>query len=138
MSEFDTIQELNEIAKDTTYIIWKDRKRIWCGLPWTFTVYKLTSDRIFIKSGIFNIVEEEVRLYRIKDTTLKRNLIQRIFGLGNIYVCSNDSSLKNFTLINIKNSSEIREKISELVEEERQKKRVYSREFMVDDSEDAN
>lgn len=138
MSEFDTIQELNEIAKDTTYIIWKDRKRIWCGLPWTFTVYKLTSDRIFIKSGIFNIVEEEVRLYRIKDTTLKRNLIQRIFGLGNIYVCSNDSSLKNFTLINIKNSSEIREKISELVEEERQKKRVYSREFMIDDSEDAN
>lgn len=138
MSEFDTIQELNEIAKDTTYIIWKDRKRIWCGLPWTFTVYKLTSDRIFIKSGIFNIVEEEVRLYRIKDTTLKRNLIQRIFGLGNIYVCSNDSSLKNFTLINIKTSSEIREKISELVEKERQKKRVYSREFMVDDSEDAN
>lgn len=138
MSEFDNVQELNEIAKDSTDIIWKDRKRIWCGLPWTFTVYKLTSDRIFIKSGIFNIVEEEVRLYRIKDTTLKRKFIQRIFGLGNIYVCSNDSSLKNFTLINIKNSSEIREKISELVEEERQKKRVYSREFMVDDSDEDN
>lgn len=137
MSDFD-VQELDEVVKDNTDILWKERKHIWCGLPWTFTLYKLTSDRLFIKSGIFNITEEEIRLYRIKDTTLKRNFIQRIFGLGNIYVCSNDSSLKNFTIINIKNSSEIREKISELVEEERQKKRVYSREFMVDDSENEN
>ena len=20
-------------------MLWKERKRIWCGLPWTFTVY---------------------------------------------------------------------------------------------------
>ena len=29
-------------------MIWSDRKRNWLGLPWTFTVYGLTEDRLFI------------------------------------------------------------------------------------------
>lgn len=126
----------NEIDKE---VLWKARKCIWCGLPWTFTIYSLTNDRILIKYGIFNITEEEVRLYRIKDLTLKRSFMQRIFGLGTINIVSSDSSMKNFSIINIKNSIDLKEKLSELVEQERQKKRVYSREYMVDsDDEDEN
>ena len=45
-------------------LVWRDRKRNWLGLPWTFTVYGLTEDRLFIKSGMLNIHEDEVRLYR--------------------------------------------------------------------------
>ena len=50
----------------------------------------------FIKRGLFNLREDEVRLYRIKDLGLERNLIQRMFGLGTIRVVSSDSSLGNF------------------------------------------
>lgn len=32
-------------------LVWSDRKRNWLGLPWTFTVYGLTEDRLFIKTG---------------------------------------------------------------------------------------
>ncbi len=45
--------------------IWSDRKRIFCGLPWTFTTYTLTSDRLFIETGMLGKHEDEVRLYRI-------------------------------------------------------------------------
>ena len=72
-------------------VLWSDRRRLWCGLPWTFTVYSMTEDRLFIKRGLFNLREDEVRLYRIKDLGLERNMIQRMFGLGTIRVVSSDS-----------------------------------------------
>ena len=54
-------------------ILWSDRKRIWCGLPWTFTVYSMSEDRLFVKKGLFSLREDEVRLYRIKDLALQRS-----------------------------------------------------------------
>ena len=68
--------------------IWSDRKRIFCGLPWTFTTYTLTSDRLFIETGVLGKHEDEVRLYRILDISLSRSFSQRIFGLGTIHCCS--------------------------------------------------
>ena len=62
-------------------MVWSDRKRNWLGLPWTFTVYGLTEDRLFIKTGILNIHEDEVRLYRILDLSLRKTFWQRIVGL---------------------------------------------------------
>ena len=119
-------------------ILWSDRKRIWCGLPWTFTVYSMTDDRLFVKRGLFNLREDEVRLYRIKDLVLERSLFQRIFGLGTIQVVSSDSSLGTFALSNIKKSEEVKEQLSTLVEEERQRKKVSSREFISFESEEEN
>ena len=116
--------------------LWQARKRLWCGLPWTFTKYALTEDRLFVTAGLFKTVENEVRLYRVMDLSLSRGLIQKIFGLGTIRVSSSDKNLGNFELINIKNSEEVKEQISELVEENRDKKRVTSREFMGDNVED--
>ena len=111
-------------------IVWRDRKRLWCGLPWTFTVYSLSDDRFFIKRGFLSIQEDEVRLYRIKDLSLKRSLGQRIFGLGTIRVCSSDSTLRDFEIKNIKNSENVKELFSEYVEKERDRKHVSMREFM--------
>ena len=111
-------------------LIWSDRRHLWCGLPWTFTTYRLTEDRLFVKSGFLNLREDEVRLYRIKDLVLRRSLLQRMFGLGTIQIISSDSSLSNFELSNIKRSGEVKEQLSTLVEEERQRKKVSSREFI--------
>ena len=97
-------------------LIWSDRRRLWCGLPWTFTTYRLTEDRLFVKSGFLNLREDEVRLYRIKDLVLRRSLLQRMFGLGTIQIISSDSSLSNFELSNIKRSGDVKEQLSTLVE----------------------
>lgn len=112
-------------------IIWKDRKRIIFGLPWTFTKYKLSSDRLFIERGFFNVTEDEVRLYRITDVSLTRTLWQRMFGLGTISCCSADKTLGDFKILNIKNSKEVKELLSENIEKERVVKRVISKEDFV-------
>ncbi len=117
-----------------TELKWKQRKRIWCGLPWTFTVYSMSEDRLFIDRGLLTKQQDEIRLYRILDVSLRRTLGQRIFGMGTIHICSSDKSMKDFDIINIKNSREIKEMISENVEAQREKKRVYSREYMTDDN----
>jgi len=111
-------------------IIWTDKKRLWCGLPWTFTRYSLSADRLFIKRGIFTIREDEVRLYRIRDISLRQSFLQRIFGLGTINISSSDSTMGNFQLINIKKSRNVKEMLSDTVEIERERKRVSMREFV--------
>lgn len=111
-------------------IIWTDKKRLWCGLPWTFTRYSLSADRLFIKRGIFTIREDEVRLYRIRDISLRQSFLQRIFGLGTINISSSDSTMGNFQLINIKKSRNVKEMLSDTVETERERKRVSMREFV--------
>lgn len=125
---------MEEIMEENQYV-WTERKRLWCRLPWTFTKYALSEDRLFVTSGLFKTVENEVRLYRVLDLSLSRTLLQKVFRLGTIRVSSSDKTLGNFELVNIPNSAQIKEQISELVEENRDKKRVTSREFMGDDLE---
>lgn len=111
-------------------IIWKDRKRIFFGLPWTFTKYSISEDRLFISTGFFSVKEDEVRLYRIMDVSLERKLWQRMCGLGTIKCCSADKTMGDFEIRNIKKSREVKEMLSNMVEDERTKKKVSSREFM--------
>lgn len=117
-------------------IIWKDRKRIFFGLPWTFTKYSLSEDRLFISTGFFSVKEDEVRLYRIMDISLERKLWQRMCGLGTIKCCSADKTMGDFEIRNIKKSREVKEMLSNMVEDERTKKKVSSREFMDHDRDD--
>ncbi|MGN0514874.1 MAG: PH domain-containing protein [Lachnospiraceae bacterium] len=108
--------------------MWKDRKRTFCGLPWSFTKYMLTEDRLFISRGFFTVKEDEVRLYRITDVALKMTLGQRIFGIGTISCCSADKSLGDFEIKNIKKPREVKEMLSTAIEKERINKRVFSKE----------
>lgn len=111
-------------------IVWKYRKRTLFGLPWSFTKYSLSDDRLFISTGFLSTKEDEVRLYRIMDISLKRTLGQRIFGLGTIKCCSADKTLGDFEIKNIKKSKDVKELLSEMVENERNRKKVTSREFI--------
>lgn len=111
-------------------IVWKDRKRTLFGLPWSFTKYSLSDDRLFISTGFLSTKEDEVRLYRIMDISLNRTLCQRIFGLGTIKCCSADKTLGDFEIKNIKKSKDVKELLSEMVENERNRKKVTSREFI--------
>ncbi len=111
-------------------IVWKDRKRTLFGLPWSFTKYSLSDDRLFISTGFLSTKEDEVRLYRIMDISLNRTLGQRIFGLGTIKCCSADKTLGDFEIKNIKKSKDVKELLSEMVESERNRKKVTSREFI--------
>lgn len=117
-------------------IIWKDRKRPIFGLPLSFTKYKLTDDKLVLDSGIFGITQEEVRLYRVMDVTVKCSLIQRIFNVGTIHICSADKSTPEFDIKDVKCPIQVKDLISKKVEEERDRKKISSREFMGYDDDD--
>lgn len=116
--------------------LWSDRKRTLFGLPLSFTKYALNEERLFIETGFLNKAEDEVRLYRIMDVSLKRSFWQRIFHVGTIHCCSADKTMGDFDIISIKNPKEIKEQLSQLVEAQRIAKRVTNREFMSDVDED--
>jgi uncharacterized membrane protein YdbT with pleckstrin-like domain len=118
--------------------LWKDRKRPIFGLPLSFTTYKLTDEKLLIKSGIFSIKEEEIKLYKITDLTLLRTFPQRLFGVGTIHICSGDKTTPEFDIKDVKNSDKVKELISDYVEKCRDKKRVSAREIIstIDDDED--
>ena len=117
-------------------ILWSDRKRIVFGLPWTFTKYSLTKEKLLVETGILNKDEEEIRLYRIVDLTLKRSLWERLFGLGTIHCCTADKTAPELDIKWIKDSANVKELLSDLVEQERMEKRVSSREFFSDNDGD--
>lgn len=113
-------------------VIWKDRKRPFLGLPWSFTKYELTEQKLIINKGFLNVSEEEVRLYRFVDVTMTQTLGQRIFGVGNLHCETNDRSSGNFVIELVKNPRQVKEILSDAVEAERDRKRVSVREFMAD------
>ena len=118
--------------------MWRARKRLWCGLPWTFTVYSFDDEKIIVDTGILTKKQDEVRLYRIQDISVTRTLLQRIFGMGTIHICSKDKSLGNFDFINIKDVMTVKDDLSKRVEAERDRKRVSVREFMSDSDDDVD
>lgn len=103
--------------------IWKDRKRF-MGMPLSFTRYALSDDRLFLSVGFFSVRDEEVLLYRIRDISSKRNLWQRIFGVGTVTVASSDKSTPQVILKNIKFPKDFKELLHANVEESKMKRRM--------------
>ena len=111
-------------------MLWKERKRIWCGLPWTFTVYSFDEERIFVDTGFFNKRQDEIRMYRVLDITVTRKFGQRIFGMGSIQLKTSDKTMGDFEIKNIKKVMDVKRQLSDLIEANREKKRISGREFM--------
>lgn len=109
--------------------IWKDRKRI-LGMPISFTRYRLTQDRLFLITGLLNVKEEELILYRVLDISMRRSLADRIFGVGMVVLYSADTTHPNLELKHIKRPGEVRDLLSRMIEQERRRSRVQGREMI--------
>ena len=115
--------------------IWTDRKRYF-GLPISFTKYSLSEDRLFRETGLLNLNEEEVLLYRVRDVSLSRSLWQRIFGVGTITVHSSDKTSPTLEVINVKDSKSVKELIFINVEKAKEERRMRATELLDDGAED--
>ena len=118
---------------DKLEFLWKDRKRV-CGLPLTFTRYFLSEDRLFLETGLLNLRQDEILLYRVRDIGLNITLGQRIFGVGSVKVISSDKSLPELVLKNIKQPREVKEMIHRQVEEAKAQRRMRVGELLGDDN----
>ena len=105
----------------------KERKRIlFFGLPLSFSVYTVKEDVITINKGVFNKLENDCFMYKVQDVTLKRTLIERIFGLGTVVCYTSDVTSKELVMKHIKNSSQIKQFILQNSEEQRLKRKVLN------------
>ena len=104
---------------DHEQLLWAGKKCTFFGQPWSFTRYTLYTDRFLINRGFLTRHQEELRLYRIKDVTLRQTLFQRIFGVGSLTVISTDASATRFSLINILEPERVAKLLSDSAEKER-------------------
>lgn len=86
-----------------------------------FLIYSFSEQRFFIKSGILNQKIEEIELYRIRDYSIYKPFLLRIFGLGNLTIISSDRTTPQFTMKAIKNPEEIMNLLRDNVEIARKK-----------------
>ena len=110
-------------------ILWKDRKRRF-GLPLSFTRYTVYEDRLILKIGFFNTVTDETLLYRIMDIQLKRNIGQKIFGVGTVRLHTSDKSHPTMELKNIKKSEDVRRMLSKQIDLQRTARGISGSEFI--------
>ena len=114
----------------------KERKRwLFFGLPFTFTTYTLAEKKLILRQGFFNINENETLLYRVVDMTLRRSLIQRIFGLGTLMVEAQDKTHPTLVIKNIRHSKQFRDLFSQAVENDKIRLRMRQGELIDPDME---
>ncbi len=111
--------------------LWKDRKRYF-GLPISFTRYRLSGSRIFRETGLLNLREEEVLLYRVRDLEVTRSLWQRIFRVGTICIHSSDKTSPHLDLVSVRDAKAVKELIYQQVEQAKNARRMRATE-LVDD-----
>lgn len=87
-------------------------------------VYSLTNERLKIEAGVFNKHYEEIELYRVKDSSLEKPFVLRLFNLGNLVLITSDSTMPHVFINAISNSTEVREKIRQYVENNRKSRHV--------------
>ena len=109
-------------------LLWKDKKRGLFGLPLSCTHYSFDEECLYVRTGFLSLTEDEVRLHRILDLTLKQSLWQRLAGIGTIHCCSSDASMGEFELRGIKNPRQVKHLLSDQIEKQRMRKRVSYRE----------
>lgn len=105
---------------------------LWVARWWITksTSYELTSQRLKIGTGILNRKLDELELFRVKDYAMDQPLFLRLVGLGNLTLVTSDASTPTVAIRAIANVEDVREKLRNAVQAERDRKRV--REMDVD------
>jgi uncharacterized membrane protein YdbT with pleckstrin-like domain len=103
---------------------------LWRWLETRNLRYELTTERLRVRSGVFNRKLDELELYRVRDYRFEQPFFLRLLGLGNVLLTTADKSNPSVTLRAIRDGEALREQIRNAVEACRVAKRV--RELDVD------
>jgi len=124
------------MKKEKIAYLWKDRKRF-LGMPLSFTRYMLSEDRLFLSKGFLNVKDDEILLYRVRDISTSRSLLQRMLGVGTVTVMSTDKTCPNLVMKNIKDPVAVKEMLHKHVEEMKLRRQVRVSELTnLDDKDD--
>src|SRR5690606_18722325 len=90
--------------------------------------YTLTNERIKIrKQGLLTKELNDIELFKIKDTSVKQKMTDKVRNVGDIEIISADESDPVIVLKKVKDPHEVREKIRRAVKEAKEKAGVTYR-----------
>ncbi|MDZ7840842.1 MAG: PH domain-containing protein [Gammaproteobacteria bacterium] len=92
-------------------------------------VYELTTQRFRITRGILSKHIDELELYRVKDVTLHRPFVQRLFSLGTVVLDTSDHSTPQVVIPAVADIEWLRDQIRQCVESRRDSKGVKEVDF---------
>ena len=84
-----------------------------------FTIYELTDQIYREKTGILSQKIEELELYRVRDYSVDKPFIMRLFGLGNLTLITSDKTNPRVYMRAIRNVENVRDIFRKHVEEAR-------------------
>lgn len=102
---------------------------IWRWLVTRNQTYELTTERLRMRSGVFNKKLDELELYRVRDSKVEQPFWQRLFGLGTITIVSGDATTPTLVIPAIKDAEQVREHLRNSVEAQRGRHHVRLNEF---------
>lgn len=109
-----------------------EETELWRGRPYLTigTIYVLTTQRVRILKGVLGKRVDDVELVRIRDIRVKQHPGERMFGLGDITILSNDQSNPETILHNVKQPLEVHDMIRKAMLAEKQRRGFSYREEM--------
>lgn len=102
---------------------------IWRCLVTRNQIYELTTQRLRMRSGVFNKQLDELELYRVRDSKVEQPFWQRLFGLGTITIVSGDATTPVTVIPAVRNAEQVREHLRNCVEAQRARHHVRINEF---------
>ena len=94
-----------------------------------FTSYAFSEERIIIKRGILSQTIEEVELYRVRDYSVYKPFLLRIFSLGHLQILSSDRTNPDLTLRAIRQPESVMDQLRDCVEGSRKRTQTKEVDF---------
>jgi hypothetical protein len=107
---------------------------IWKTIVTACTSFTLTTQRLKLSKGVFNRTFDEIEIYRIKDSTIRQTLWQRLVGIGTIDLVTSDRTHPSVVMPGIAGFREVQSMIRTQTEGARRSRGV--REIDMDSPDD--
>ena len=106
-------------------LLWSIPWALWAYLSTKSSRYELTNQRLVVHAGVFTRTQEQLELYRVRDTKFIQPLVLRFFGVGNVMVLSSDASTPYVMLCAIEDAPQVMQRVRNACEAMRSAKRVH-------------
>lgn len=102
---------------------------VWANLTVKHHIYRLSTERMSLTRGVISKRQDDLELYRVKDTTLEEPFFLRLFQLGDIVLDTSDRSTPQVRIHAVRDAKHVREILRTNIEILRTKKRVREVDF---------
>jgi uncharacterized membrane protein YdbT with pleckstrin-like domain len=97
---------------------------VWLAVTRRRDRYRLTNERLELRSGLVSMTNRTIELFRVQDLELRASLFLRMRGAGDLVIRSQDAAEHEVVLPAIPNVREVHETLRSLVNAERRRQRV--------------